>query len=152
MVFLLQFTSVVNCFYLVNAILQSTPSISVANPLVTIIPLSFVFLMGMVKEFLVEFKRWKSDRAMNKTPCRRVKAITNGEFEIETTDVSRVRVGDILSLKEGENIPGDAIVLQVRSKSDSTVTPTQTHDNGECFVQTDALDGERNLKAKLALK
>ena len=24
--------------------------------------------------------------------------------------------------------------------------------NGECFIQTDALDGERNLKSKLALK
>ena len=24
--------------------------------------------------------------------------------------------------------------------------------NGECFVQTDALDGERNLKSKLAIK
>jgi phospholipid-translocating ATPase len=50
-----------------------------------------------------------------------------------------VKVGDILVLKNKNIIPADCIVLS-------------TDDiNGECYVQTDALDGERNLKPKRAL-
>jgi len=51
---LFQFLRVINCFYFINAILQSTPSISTNSPLATIIPLSFVIVVGVIKEAIVE--------------------------------------------------------------------------------------------------
>ena len=69
---LLQFTRVANCFYLVNAILQSVPSISTNDPLATVIPLAYVVLLGMLKEFIADYKRSKSDKLVNNYPCTRL--------------------------------------------------------------------------------
>ena len=63
--FALQFTRLANVFYLVNAVLQSIPSISTNDPLATIIPLCYVVLMGMYKEFYADYKRYKNDKVVN---------------------------------------------------------------------------------------
>jgi len=62
---MLQFTQVINIFYLINAVLQFFPAISTNNPLVTIIPLLFVILMGMLREFLADWKRRNADKKSN---------------------------------------------------------------------------------------
>ena len=74
-----QFTRVVNCFYCFNAVLQSIPAVSTNNPLATIIPLSWVILMGVIKEAIVEIKRWHDDRTVNRIPTRRLDA--SGKLE-----------------------------------------------------------------------
>lgn len=56
----------------------------------------------------------------------------------ENTVLSEVKVGDILRISDGEQVPADCILLKVKDNKD------------ECFVKTAALDGERNLKPKLA--
>ena len=48
-----------------------------------------------------------------------------------------MRVGDIIKVGEGEQIPADMILLESSS--------------GDCFVQTSNLDGERALKHKQCL-
>ena len=50
-----------------------------------------------------------------------------------------MRVGDILVLKSKDLIAADCVLLHSSDK------------NGQCFVQTDDLDGECNLKSKNAL-
>ena len=55
-------------------------------------------------------------------------------------EIQHIKVGDILKLSDGAFIPADCVVLKTHQE------------NGECFIQTDALDGERNFKSKLALK
>lgn len=47
-----------------------------------------------------------------------------------------VRCGDIIFIEEGEHLPGDIVFLM------------SSAENGECFVQTATLDGERALKHK----
>ncbi len=47
-----------------------------------------------------------------------------------------VKCGDIIFLQEGEHLPADLVFLM------------SSADNGECFVQTSSLDGERALKHK----
>jgi phospholipid-transporting ATPase len=47
-----------------------------------------------------------------------------------------VRCGDIILLQDGENLPADVLFLM------------SSEENGECFVQTSSLDGERALKNK----
>lgn len=63
--FFLQLTKVVNLFFLINGVLQCIPGISTNNPLTTMIPLSFVILLGILKEAVVEIKRFREDRAFN---------------------------------------------------------------------------------------
>ena len=60
--FALQFARLANVFYLINAILQSIPQISTNDPLATIIPLIYVVLIGMYKEFYADYKRYKGDK------------------------------------------------------------------------------------------
>ena len=71
---LLQFTRAVNVFYLVNAILQSVPKISVNKPIGSILPLSGVIIVGILKELIVELKRWKDDKTINESLYKLVKA------------------------------------------------------------------------------
>ena len=69
---LLQFTKVVNDFYVVNAILQSIPAIATNSALATIIPLTYVILVGMLKEALADYKRFKQDKKANAMVCKLV--------------------------------------------------------------------------------
>jgi hypothetical protein len=60
--FALQFARLANVFYLINAVLQSIPQISTNDPLATIIPLIYVVLIGMYKEFYADYKRYQGDK------------------------------------------------------------------------------------------
>lgn len=68
----LQFTKVINVFYLGNAILQSFPSVSTNDPLYTIIPLSILIFLGVLKEGLADYKRYKIDNMTNAAPVMRL--------------------------------------------------------------------------------
>jgi hypothetical protein len=50
-----------------NGIIQALPATGLNNPLATLIPLSFVILLGIIKELVVEIKRWKEDKKFNST-------------------------------------------------------------------------------------
>lgn len=57
--------NVVNVFYFINGILQFIPSVQTASPLATYIPLGFIILTGMIKEAVIDYKRYKSDKETN---------------------------------------------------------------------------------------
>jgi phospholipid-transporting ATPase len=50
-----------------------------------------------------------------------------------------IKCGDIILVEEGEHFPADIVILN------------SSAENGECFVQTSTLDGERALKHKQCL-
>jgi len=135
---LLQFTKVVNDFYVVNAILQSMPAVSVNSPWATIIPLAYVILIGMLKEAIADYKRYKQDKKSNSTLCRIVSQIGHPASQRVRSDA--VRVGDVLEIHDGEVVPADCLLLNANS------------DSGECYIETRSLDGETNLKPKLAIR
>jgi magnesium-transporting ATPase (P-type) len=103
-------------------------------------------LLGVLKEFVGELKRWKEDNIVNATPVKRMALpgsplhANNSDNEIrwEITTLANVRVGDIIKIDDLEQVPADCVLLKV------------CDDKAECFVKTSALDGERNLKPKLA--
>ena len=68
----LQFAKVINVFYLGNAILQSFPTVSTNDPLFTIVPLSILVALGVLKEGLADYKRYKIDRETNAAPALRL--------------------------------------------------------------------------------
>ncbi|KAK4047100.1 phospholipid transporting ATPase [Microbotryomycetes sp. JL201] len=65
---------------------------------------------------------------------------TAGTAKWERTLWKKLEVGDVILLKENEQIPADVVVL---SSSDS---------DGVCFIETKNLDGETNLKPRKSLK
>ena len=58
----------------------------------------------------------------------------------KTEEWENIVVGDIIHLKEGEDVPADVIIL-------STSEPQAV-----CYVETKNLDGETNLKERRGLK
>ena len=51
-----------------------------------------------------------------------------------------IKVGDVVKLKDGEIAPADLLLLTTKDAK------------GEAFVKTTSLDGETNLKPKMAIK
>ena len=82
---MLQFTKVINVFYLGNAILQSFPSVSTNDPLYTIVPLTILILLGVLKEGLADYKRYKIDKITNALPVNRITGRLTAELESNHT-------------------------------------------------------------------
>ena len=55
-------------------------------------------------------------------------------------------VGDIIKVMDDEIVPADCFLLT------SGVGADDPDANGQCFIATSSLDGERNLKPKMAIK
>lgn len=104
---LYQFTRVTNCFYVVNAILQFIPSINTNDPMATVIPLAFVVVVGILKELVVEVRRWQQDRKVNSMVTRRL----DSSGKMQKITLNDVKVGDVLKVMEGETLPADCILL-----------------------------------------
>jgi len=146
----MQFLKLTNCFYLFTGILQCFKTIQTNSPFAIFVPLSFVVLLGVLLELLAECKRYSEDNKTNAIPAIRLRSQSGKNSKIsrvdpndprfEITCLKDLQVGDILKLQDGCEIPADCVVL----KTDN--------DKGECFVKTSQLDGERNLKPKLAIR
>lgn len=128
-----------NTFYTISACLQYIPAISTNDPLATIIPLGYVIAVGMLKEFLADYKRYKSDKKTNSTPCTIKVKENQDEFVSRVVNSEDLKVGDVVELKDGEIIPADLVILTTKDA------------RCEAFNKTASLDGETNLKPKLAL-
>jgi Phospholipid-translocating ATPase N-terminal len=92
----IQFLNLTNVFYLANVILQFQPGISTNSPLASLIPLSFVIFVGMLKEFLADLKRWSADKKTNQILYKILSSkddIVNGFHSVRS---DQIKVGDIL--------------------------------------------------------
>ena len=144
----LQFLKVVNIFYLITGTLQTIKSIQTNSPFAIFIPLSVIIGLGVTKELIGELKRYKDDKKVNATPVTRLKSASDGskepggsdaeENKFEQITLADIEVGDIIRISDGEQVPADCVLLKVKDNKP------------ECFVSTSPLDGERNLKPKLA--
>lgn len=83
----------------------------------------------------MDYRRYTSDSKINSQKVKRVKLPS---VEIENTTADQLKVGDVLKIENDEQLPADCMVL-------STGDPI-----GQCYISTSQLDGERNLKPKLA--
>lgn len=94
-------------------------------------PLIFVVFTTAVKQAYEDWLRHKTDRATNN---RMIPVLKNDKMDEIRSEL--IRVGDIVLLKDNEEIPCDMVVISSNSS------------NGSCHVTTANLDGETNLKAR----
>ena len=66
-------------------------------------------------------------------------------LETRMVRTDQLRVGDVIKVKDDEVIPADCFVLASGSSLES-------QSGGQCYIATSTLDGERNLKPKIAIK
>jgi magnesium-transporting ATPase (P-type) len=131
--------SVINCFYLFNAFLQTIPEISTNTPLASLIPILWVIFMGMLVDLITDLRRWKSDKATNNLHA--IKLLQRKGTLIEMDSKSEdLQVGDVIVLKNNMQLQADCIVLDTEEP------------HGLCYISTSNLDGERNLKPKQAMR
>lgn len=130
----IQFRRVANIYFLVTAILQSISYISPLHPFSAIAPLVFVLSVSMIREGIEDYLRYRSDKEINSASNFIYK---NGNFtRVRCQDIE---VGHIVLVKKDQAFPCDIIML------------SNSNENQIAYIETSNIDGEKNLKTKLAL-
>lgn len=100
-------------------------------------PMIFVIVTSMLKDGYEDYKRHRDDRQENEENTEVFNQVT-GQFENRFWE--NVQVGDVVKVKRNSFFPADLLLMH------------STGENGVCFVETKNLDGESNLKMKVATK
>lgn len=129
-----QFTQVANMYFLLIAVLQCLPDVSITKQIpIILLPLSFIILITAVKDILEDLKRYNSDKEENRTNTEVLRGGKRKRVLWES-----VYPGDIVLIKRGETVPADCLLLY-SSETELNI----------CYVETKSLDGETNLKKKI---
>ncbi|XP_019959472.2 phospholipid-transporting ATPase IH isoform X2 [Paralichthys olivaceus] len=129
-----QFRRVANFYFLIIFLVQliiDTPT----SPITSGLPLFFVITVTAIKQGYEDWLRHKADNAVNQCP---VHVVQHGK--VVRKQSRKLRVGDVVSVKENESFPCDLILL------------ASSRDDGTCFVTTASLDGESSHKTYYAVQ
>jgi magnesium-transporting ATPase (P-type) len=132
-----QFSLNINRYFLLIAVLQLFSVLTPVNPLSTWGPLIVIFAISAAKEAVDDWNRRTEDRAANERLVTVYRSTATG-FVKQELQSQHVEVGDILYLREDEQVPCDILLL----KSSGA--------DGSAFITTTNLDGETNLKQRQA--
>ena len=130
---LIQFARLPNIYFLATAIIQSIPLISPLTSMTAIFPLIFVLSISMIRDLIEDLSRLKYDRLNNN---EKIIVYRDGKF-IKSIS-SSLQIGELIIVNENKQIPSDLILI------DSNLN------EGMAYVETSTLDGEKNLKPKIA--
>ena len=133
-----QFSRVSNFYFLCIAVLQLT-GFSTTGTYSTLVPLMAFVSIAMAKEGFDDWRRHVLDRVENRNTVHVLRRGLPGQGD-EWLEVkwSQVKVGDVVRLGRDDAVPADLVLIY----SDGP--------NGMAYIDTAALDGESNLKAKQA--
>jgi len=135
-------TKIANCYFFMIALLQVVPQISNTGGLpTTFMPLSVVVFIDGLFQVLEDLARHKADAIANASQASRFEMVTK---EWLSTNWSALQVGDFVKIVSREQIPADILVLAC---AEEPGMPPR----GQCYVETKQLDGETNLKLRLAM-
>ncbi|KAL1834610.1 hypothetical protein DCAR_0104820 [Daucus carota subsp. sativus] len=127
-----QFSRFMNQYFLLIACLQLWPLITPVNPASTWGPLLFIFAVSASKEAWDDYYRYLSDKKANE---KQVWVVKKGvKKHIQAQDI---HVGNLVWLRENDEVPCDLVLI-------GTSEP-----QGQCHVETSALDGETDLKTRV---
>jgi len=106
------------------------------SPYSILVPFVLIVGTNVVQNAFEDLQRYKGDRELN----QRIYLVQkNGAFKEKLN--KKLQVGDLLYLKEDQEVPADCLLLA-----------TSDIEDGICFVETANLDGESNLKQVQSLK
>ncbi|KAJ0978112.1 hypothetical protein J5N97_013586 [Dioscorea zingiberensis] len=132
-----QFRRVAYIYFLLLALLNQIPQLTVFGRETAFVPLGVVLFATAVKDAYEDYRRHRSDKTENN---RSASVLSTSSRSFVSVPWKHVRAGDIVRVVANESIPCDLALL-------STSDPT-----GAVFVQTINLDGESNLKTRYALQ
>ncbi|PBP16064.1 aminophospholipid-translocating ATPase [Diplocarpon rosae] len=132
-----QFSRVSNFFFLCIAVLQLT-GYSTTGTYSTIVPLMAFVSIAMAKEGYDDYRRHVLDRVENQNTAEVLRVDGAGEQSWNEVKWSQVKVGMVVRLRRDDAIPADLALIYSDGPS------------GMAYIDTAALDGESNLKAKQA--
>lgn len=127
-----QFGRFMNKYFLLIACLQLWSLITPVNPASTWGPLIFIFAVSATKEAWDDYNRYISDKQANEKNVWVVKKGIKTRIQAQ-----EIRVGDIVWLRENDEVPCDLVLLGT------------SESQGACFLETAALDGETDLKTRV---
>lgn len=83
--------------------MQTFPAISTNTPLASLIPVSYVIILGMALEAVADLRRWSNDRMTNKQRLKKVIKSDKAAKGIEYIEVCSkdLHVGEIIKLDNG---------------------------------------------------
>ncbi|XP_037384573.1 phospholipid-transporting ATPase IH isoform X2 [Talpa occidentalis] len=129
-----QFRRIANFYFLIIFLVQliiDTPT----SPVTSGLPLFFVITVTAIKQGYEDWLRHKADDAMNQCPAH---CVQHGKLVRKHS--RKLRVGDIVMVKEDETFPCDLIFL------------SSNRGDGTCHVTTASLDGESSHKTHYAVQ
>ena len=132
-----QFRRVANCYFLVTAVITTIRGVTPIVPATAALPLLFVLTVAACKDGYEDYQRHVQDDKANSTPCTVLRPGNPNPMTVRSQDVA---VGDILFVKDNEEVVADALVLH-SSLPDALV-----------YIDTAMLDGETNLKSRRAAR
>jgi magnesium-transporting ATPase (P-type) len=133
-----QFSKLANVYFLLITFMQMIPIISISGGKpVMLLPLLVVIGVSMIKDIFEDFKRHRSDKAEN---FKEVSVYDKISKEFVKQHWKDVKVGQLVKINCDEFFPADMVFMQSSERK------------GICYVETKNLDGETNLKHKLAEK
>lgn len=133
---LTQFYRAANVYFLVISVL-SAQFFSPKTPVSIIGTFSAVLFFTMLKEAYEDWGRHKSDRRVNHTQTQR---LDRDSISFKRVQTQHICVGDIVKVEDDETFPADLLLLACEERK------------GLAFVNTMNLDGETNLKERLAVE
>ncbi|KAM5346014.1 hypothetical protein ACJ41O_011875 [Fusarium nematophilum] len=139
-----QFTRLANSYLLTVSILQAIPGLSTTGSFTTLIPLVIFITIIIAKEGYYDWKRYRQDVAENNRSVTVLRGSASRGYGVDdvvdlqwvTTKWRDLKVGEVIRLFSGDDVPADLVLLHA------------VGDKELAFVETMALDGETNLKAK----
>lgn len=132
-----QFSRAANAYFLLIIILQLIPSISLTGGFPSVaMPLAIILTFDGIVTAYEDFRRHRRDAEVNSTLTEKY-VRDSGWKRIAFSDV---RVGDILRMRNGDELPADCVFL--------CSDPMSSQPRNEVWLQTLQLDGETNLKLK----
>jgi len=127
-----------NVYFLIISCMQLIERISISGGIpVVAFPLGVIVMVSMIKDLFEDSKRHKSDKQENFKKTLVYDKAKGNYVECNWQDI---RVGDLIKIKCDEYLPADILAVQT------------SENKGACYIETKNLDGETNLKHKVALK
>ncbi|KAJ6239211.1 putative phospholipid-transporting atpase [Anaeramoeba flamelloides] len=131
-----QFRRLANFYFLLSAIISLGPW-SPINPWINFNPLIFVLTVSGIKAAIDDLNRRKEDRKANNKQFKYYDYQSN---EIRTIKSGNLMVGDLVFVEKDRVLPADIVVISTSDVQDNL-----------CFIETSNLDGETNIKERVAL-